>query len=222
MKLRMKKHLRTLAAALSAAIVTTSCNGILPGSGPKMDTEEGTTAVRESFAKHIDLEKWKPYVVTWMEGEELGNDLQLLRVEMVNPSNGCFYQTFSLSGPGAGNISDLRETMTSAKPEFEKMKGITPEMIDPAAIQQQYEKAKSMIPEGYTFKSIGRYRIEEELLSGNPFLDRNKEAGRIRAEFTVNVTEDGKEYIESAGKKSIQYYQMEFNVLPDGSIEMED
>lgn len=218
----MKKHLRTLAAALSAAIVTTSCNGILPGSGPKMDTEEGTTAVRESFAKHIDLEKWKPYVVTWMEGEELGNDLQLLRVEMVNPSNGCFYQTFSLSGPGAGNISDLRETMTSAKPEFEKMKGITPEMIDPAAIQQQYEKAKSMIPEGYTFKSIGRYRIEEELLSGNPFLDRNKEAGRIRAEFTVNVTEDGKEYIESAGKKSIQYYQMEFNVLPDGSIEMED
>lgn len=218
----MKKHLRTLAAALSAAIVTTSCNGILPGSGPKMDTEEGTIAVKESFAKHIDLEKWKPYVVTWMEGEELENDLQLLRVEMVSPSNGCFYQTFSLSGPGAGNISDLRETMTSAKPEFEKMKGISPEMIDPAAIQRQFEQAKAMIPEGYTFQSIGRYRIEEELLSGNKFLDRDKQAGRIRAEFTVNVTEDGKEYIESAGKKSIQYYQMEFNVLPDGSIEMED
>lgn len=218
----MKKHLRTLAAALSAAIVTTSCNGILPGSGPKMDTEEGTIAVKESFAKHIDLEKWKPYVVTWMEGEELGNDLQLLRVEMVSPSSGCFYQTFSLSGPGAGNISDLRETTNTAKPSFDEVKGITPEMIDPAAIQRQFEQAKAMIPEGYTFKSIGRYRIEEDLLSGNPFLDRNKQAGRITAEFTLNVTEDGKEYIESAGKKSIQYYQFDFNVLPDGSIELDE
>lgn len=116
----MKKHLRTLAAALSAATVITACNGILPGSGPKMDTEEGTTIVKESLAKNIDLSKWKPYVVTWMEGEELGNDLQLLRVVMVSPSNGCFYQTFSRSGPGAGNISDLRETMSSAKPNSKR------------------------------------------------------------------------------------------------------
>lgn len=58
--------------------------------------------------------------------------------------------------------------------------------------------------------------------SGNKFLDRNKQAGRITAQFTLNVTEDGKEYIESAGKKSIQYYQLDFNVLPSGSIELDE
>lgn len=217
----MKKFSSTLAAALFAVLLLAGCNG-LPGSGPKMDTQEATTAVKESFAKNIDLEKWKVCEMQWMEGEELENELSALRIEMVSPSNGCFYQTFTLFGPGAGNISDLRETITTAKPQFAQMKGITTEMIDPATIRQQFEQAKSMIPEGYTFKSIGRYSIQEDLLSGNPFLDRGKQAGRITAGFTVNVTEDGKEYIESAGKKSIQYYQLDFNVLPDGSIEMEE
>ena len=30
----------------------------------------------------------------------------------------------------------------------------------------------------------------------------------------MNITENGKEIVESAGKKSVQYYEVTFNVLP--------
>lgn len=38
----------------------------------------------------------------------------------------------------------------------------------------------------------------------------------------MNITENGKEIVESAGKKSVQYYEVTFNVLPDGSVQMEE
>ena len=74
----------------------------------------------------------------------------------------------------------------------------------------------------YTFKSIGDYLIQETVPSGNEFLDRNKTFGEVKAEFSMNITENGKEIVESAGKKSVQYYEVTFNVLPDGSVQMEE
>ena len=44
-----------------------------------------------------------------MEADELENNLTVLFVEMVNKAGDCFSQTFTLSGPGKGNISDLNE-----------------------------------------------------------------------------------------------------------------
>ena len=63
---------------------------------------------------------------------------------------------------------------------------------------------------------------EETVPSGNEFLDRNKTFGEVKAEFSMNITENGKEIVESAGKKSVQYYEVTFNVLPDGSVQMEE
>lgn len=60
------------------------------------------------------------------------------------------------------------------------------------------------------------------LSSGVELFDRGKNVGAIETSFDVNVTENGKEMVESAGKKSLQYYQIQFNVQPDGSVEMED
>ena len=54
------------------------------------------------------------------------------------------------------------------------------------------------------------------------FIDRNKTFGEVKAEFSMNITENGKEIVESAGKKSVQYYEVTFNVLPDGSVQMEE
>lgn len=95
-------------------------------------------------------------------------------------------------------------------------------MIDPVAIQQQFESAKSMVPEAYTFKSIANYIIEKDIPSGNPFLDKRKSFGLAKASFEIHVAEDGKEIVESAGKRSIQYDQMLFHVQPDDSIEMDE
>lgn len=58
--------------------------------------------------------------------------------------------------------------------------------------------------------------------TGVDLFDRRKQIGEIKAQFDVNVTENGKETIERAGKKSIQYYQITCNVLPDGSVEMDE
>ena len=110
----------------------------------------------------------------------------------------------------------------SGKLDFEKVKGLTPASINVEAIRKQYEEAKAMIPENYTFKSIGDYLIQETVPSGNEFLDRNKTFGEVKAEFSMNITENGKEIVESAGKKSVQYYEVTFNVLPDGSVQMEE
>lgn len=214
----MKKLL--LLAACCAALCT-SC-GSLGLSSVKMDTPEATTLVRETLEKNIDLNEWKIYSVMWMEGEKLENDLQTLSINLVNKSGSCFSQSFILQGTGKGTVSDLRKATGMPQVDFDKVTGILPASIDPAAIQKQYEEAKSAVPEGYTFKSINDYEISETMTSGNEFFDRGKNIGEIKTRFEINITEDGKEIIESAGKKSIQYYQVQFDVLPDGSIQMEE
>ncbi|WP_418982048.1 hypothetical protein [Alistipes sp.] len=217
----MKKLVRTLTLALGASVLLASC-GSVTGSGPKMDTEEATALVAETVKKNIDLSQWKIYRVLWMEAEKLENELLSVTVEMVNPAGDCFSQTFTLSGLAKGKVSDLNQVNTRSRVDFSKVTGIDPQSIDPAAVQRQYEAAKKSIPEGYTFQSIADYDIRETMSSGDAFFDRGKNIGEIRTRFVVNLTENGKEVIESAGKKSIQYYEMAFNVLPDGSIELDE
>lgn len=216
--------MKKLLLSLSAACVAALCNGCgsLGIGGPKMDTAEATTLVKETVMKNIDRSQWKIHNIRWQEGEELGNDLLQVTVGLVNPSGECFTQSFILSGPAKGTVSELRQATGRNRVEFEKVTGIDPETIDPAAIQQQYEAAKAMIPENYTFKSIGSYEIGETLSSGVELFDRGKNVGAIETDFGVNVTENGKEMVESAGKRSIQYYEVMFKVLPDGSVEMEE
>lgn len=220
----MKKLLQLIGAA-AILVAAVSCDSISKAVSPtKMDTVEGTQMVVDGLKKNVDLNQWKIYEVFWMEGEELENDLQLLSVGMINKDNVCFSQTFHLAGPVAGSASDLHKAIGSGMDEltYDGIKGITPEMIDPQTIQQQYEAAKAMIPEMYDLKSVGTYRFTEVLPSGSAFLDRDKNIGQLKARFEVNVTERGKEYIESAGKKSMQYYEVDFNVLPDGSVEIDE
>ena len=124
----------------------------------------------------------------------LENNLTVLFVEMVNKAGDCFSQTFTLSGPGKGNISDLNEAGgLRGKLDFEKVKGLTPASINVEAIRKQYEEAKAMIPENYTFKSIGDYLIQETVPSGNEFLDRNKNVRRSesRVQYEHNRKRQG-------------------------------
>lgn len=218
----MKKLILAITASLCIATLISSCNN-LGISAPKMDSDEATQLIVETLEKNINFDEWKIYEIRWVEADELENNLTVLFVEMVNKAGDCFSQTFTLSGPGKGNISDQDEAGgLSGKLDFEKVKGLTPASINVEAIRKQYEEAKAMIPENYTFKSIGDYLIQETVPSGNEFLDRNKTFGEVKAEFSMNITENGKEIVESAGKKSVQYYEVTFNVLPDGSVQMEE
>lgn len=91
-------------------------------------------------------------------------------------------------------------------------------MIVPATIQKQYEQAKATLPGGFTYKGVPAYRITETLSSGNGVLDRRRKLGEVKATFSINVTEDGKETIQSAGKSVEQYYTADFEVQSDGSV----
>lgn len=137
-------------------------------------------------------------------------------------SGDCFYQNSTSQDPAKVLSAICAKQPQQTKVDFVQVKGITPDMIDPAAIQQQFESAKSMVPEAYTFKSIANYIIEKDIPSGNPFLDKRKSFGLAKASFEIHVAEDGKEIVESAGKRSIQYDQMLFHVQPDDSIEMDE
>lgn len=215
----MKKPILLLFAATVAALCT-ACGEL--GGGPKMNSVEATALVAETVRKNVDSAKWKIYRILWQEGEELGNELQLVTVWLVNDSGDCFNQRFTLAGPGKGTVTDLSKATGQKRVDFERVNGIAPERVDPAAIQKQFEEALATIPDNYTFKSISSYDISETLSSGVELFDRGKNVGEIKAQFDVNVTENGKEMIENAGKKSIQYYQITFNVQPDGSVEMDD
>lgn len=216
----MKKTILSLFVA-SVAALCSAC-GSISNSGPKVSSIEATTLVAETVRKNIDTDQWKIYRILWQEGDELSNELQRVTLYLVNNAGDCFTQTFTLAGPAKGNVSDLSEATGQKRVDFEKVNGIPVERIDPAAIQKQYEEALAMIPENYTFKSITNYDIAEVLSSGVALFDRGKNVGAIETSFDVNVTENGKEMIESAGKKSLQYYQITFNVRPDGSVEMDD
>lgn len=215
----MKKTFLLLAA--SAAALCSGCDTLGVGGGPKMDSSEATELVLKTIAEKTDASEWKVYRVRWQEGEELGNELELLTVYMANTSGDCYTQTFNLSGTGKGTVSDLREVPTQGRVDFTQIGGIV-DKIDAEAIRRQYEAAKAMIPEGYTFKSVSGYDIGETIPSGNEFMDRNKRIGAVEASFDLSVTEDGKEVVESAGKRSVQYYQVTFDVQPDGSVVMDE
>lgn len=215
----MKKSSLILVAVVAAFCC--GCNSLGMGGGPKMDSVEATMLVKQTIADKIDNSQWKVYRVRWQEGDELGNELELLTVYMVNTSGACYSQSFNLFGTGRGTVSDLREVPSQNRVDYTRIKGIM-DAIDADAIRKQYEAAKAMIPEGYTFRSISGYDIGEVIPSGNEFMDRNKQIGAVEAAFDATVTEDGKEWIESAGKKSMQYYKVNFDVQPDGSVVMDD
>lgn len=189
----MKKLILAITASLCIATLISSCNN-LGISAPKMDSDEATQLIVETLEKNINFDEWKIYEIRWMEADELENNLTVLFVEMVNKAGDCFSQTFTLSGPGKGNISDQDEAGgLSGKLDFEKVKGLTPASINVEAIRKQYEEAKAMIPENYTFKSIGDYLIQETVPSGNEFLDRNKNVRRSesRVQYEHNRKRQG-------------------------------
>lgn len=219
----MMKKITLLCSAIALLVGAVACDKLGVSGSIKMDTVEATTKVAEALKSKIDWNEWKVYNVRWMEGEELENDLLMFSVAMINKNNDCYTQSFHLTGTIAGHATDLSQARGIGidKLTFDQVKGITPEMINAQAIQQQYAAAKATIPQEYDFKSITSYTFSEVIPTFNPAIDRDKELGKIEAEFCVAVTERGKEMVSSAGKSTLQYYTIDFNVLPDGSVEMD-
>ncbi len=74
--------------------------------------------------------------------------------------------------------TDLRDVQSTFEaPEYETTVGIDLSELDPARIAAQIAQAKTMLPEGHSYKSVGRYEIEEEVPAGNSAFNRNRKPG---------------------------------------------
>ena len=197
----MRPIIRLLAAAVAAAATIPSCSTL---TGYPTDAEASYAKAIELTKKSVDTDKFKIYSLSIMEGETLSDNLFLVTVKLVNRDNRAFSQS------------------TFEAPEYETTVGIDLSELDPARIAAQIAQAKTMLPEGHSYKSVGRYEIEEEVPAGNSAFNRNRKPGQQHTSFIVRFTEDGKETESSAGKTSYIYYEAKVTVGPDGTLTIEE
>ena len=179
-----------------------------------------------SYAKAIklikektDLDKFKIYSVRFVEGEALSNDMMHVDLSMVSPDNIAYKQVFYLNG----NVGDLRKQSSSIDDiDYEKIKVIDVTKIDPEAIEKQCAEAQQMVPEGHTYKSIGRYEVKEILPKKTALLNKGRNIGAQETTFDIRFTEDGKETEVNGGKVTYLYYEAEVQVNADGTLSVEE
>ena len=205
------RHIFKLLAASVAAATICSCSSL---TGYPTDAEASYAKAIEIAKKSVDTDKFKVYSLSFMEGETLSDNLFLISVKLVNRDNQAFSQSYYLT------LRDVQRTFED--PEYETTVGIDLTKLDAAQIAAQIAQAKAMLPEGHTFKSVGRYQIEEDVPAGNSAFNRNKTFGQQHTSFVVRFTEDGKETESSAGKTSYIYYEAEVTVEPDGTLSIEE
>ena len=203
------RHIFKLLAASVAAATICSCSSL---TGYPTDAEASYAKAIEIAKKSVDTDKFKVYSLSFMEGEPLSDNLFLISVKLVNKDNQAFSQSYYMTGLEPTALSDVQRTFV----------GIDLTKLDAAQIAAQIAQAKTMLPEGHSFKSVGSYQIEEDVPAGNSVFNRNKTFGKQHTSFVVRFTEDGKETESSAGKTSYIYYEAEVTVEPDGTLSIEE
>lgn len=212
----MRQFFITLAAA-AAAVAVSSCSTL---TGYPTDSEASYAKAIELTKKSVDTGKFKIYSLTFMEGEALSDDLMAVTAKLVNTDNHAFSQTYYMNGTAPTALRDVQQTFEA--PEYATTVGIDLEKLDAAKIAAQIAEAKTMLPEGHTYKSVGRYEIEEDVPAGNTAFNRGKKFGTLHTSFVIRFTEDGKETESSAGKTSYIYYEGKVTVADDGSLSIEE
>ena len=158
----MRPIIRLLAAAVAAAATIPSCSTL---TGYPTDAEASYAKAIELTKKSVDTDKFKIYSLSIMEGETLSDNLFLVTVKLVNRDNRAFSQSYYMNGLAPTDLRDVQSTFEA--PEYETTVGIDLSELDPARIAAQIAQAKTMLPEGHSYKSVGRYEIEEEVPAGD-------------------------------------------------------
>lgn len=167
----MQKNFYSLITAV-AALCAVSCDAI---TGCPADEANSYAKAIELTRKSVDSERFKIYSISFMEMSELSNDLGLVTVKMVNKDDQAFSQSYYLSGLEPTDLREVQSVFES--PGYETTVGIDLGKLSPETIAAQIAQAKTMLPEGHTFKSVGCYEIEEEVPAGMEHYNRNKVMG---------------------------------------------
>ena len=219
----MKTRILNLMAAAAVALTMVSCGA--GGFGTlAMDSEDAVNKVKDLVTSNVDPDEWKIIQIDWNEGTSndatLGNNLYQgsIFMKLVKSDGKVFSQGFT---------GQLGFKATPIEPDFwydqgldyEKITPIDMSKFDPTTIVKQIEEAKKMIPAEYEFKSLAEYSMKEGIPQSRD--GKGEYTAESTSEFTINVVEKGNETVSNAGTTSIIYYEIDFNVAPDGTITME-
>lgn len=220
----MKKNLFKATTLALTAFVVSACNLVGNLGTLAMDSEDAVKKVKKLVTDNIDTGEWKIIGLSWNEGGgngQLANDLNsgFVSVNMVKKDDGREYSQSFIGQlhykPTAPDPNTRRDTPL----EYDKITPIDVAKLDPAAIVSQLEEAKKMLPEQYVFKSLASYEMDATVPS--EITGRGEYSDQQTAEFVMNVVEKGKETVTSAGQTSIVYYEVTFEVAPDGTLTMQ-
>ncbi len=196
-------------ALLAAAVAFAGCESI-GLSKLKMDSEKSVARVAETIEKHIKPAEYKPVSLYWYEREELSNSMEYLLVTMVGADNKLYTQTFKVGGDYQGP-NEVQESRSSGTYDFAAMKYITPADLVPATVVGWIDQAKAALPEEYVYESLKGYTFRIDPVTGDK-----------TSNFSARVTETGNKRSVQGKNIVTTYYEVEFDVLSDGSVVTED
>lgn len=214
----MKKLFLKSFVMLAVSAMMVSCGG--SGLGKlAMDSPEAVNKVKDVVTSNVSPDEWKIVELSWMEGigdaAELENNLNngSITTRMVKKNGQVFSQSY---------IGQLNWKPSDISPDhwykegliFEKVTPVDAAKLDAAVIMKQIEDAKKLIPAEYEFKSLASYCIGSSV----PRAKDGEYGDKLETTFKFNVVEKGNETVSNAGSTSIVYYELNFEVAPDGTV----
>ena len=179
------RHTFKLLAATVAAATICSCSTL---TGYPTDAEASYAKAIEIAKKSVDTDKFKVYSLSFMEGETLSDNLFLISVKLVNRGQPGIFAVLlhdrARTDRPARRAAHVRGSRNTKPPSASTSRSSTPHKSP-----RRSHRPKPCLPEGHTFKSVGRYQIEEDVPAGNSVFNRNKTFGQQHTSFVVRFTE---------------------------------
>lgn len=176
----------------------------------KMDTKECIEKVSEIVQKNVNTNDWKIVKIRIVEDcstdGKLGNKFSSISVDLVDKNGEAYTQSYIYNPSVISDLSTASTAFYKADP-----KDIEPidvkKALDPERVLKVINDAKSMIPQEYEFLALESYEITNT--------DKD-----CTEEFTFAVVDKdkNKRYVSNAGKKSLVYYELNFEVTNDGKL----
>ena len=165
-----------------------------------MGSKEAVQLVVDSL-KTLDTEKYRIESVQWNEKDKLTDKLEYISVSLVDKDGERYGKDFYLNGTSYEPESKGRSTVTRL---FRPIQIADFKSDD---IVKQIESAVSQLPDELEFKSVAKYRISSDLYSDN-----------IEHRFTIRVTKKGEKQTRTRRSVITNFYELEFDVQPDGTV----
>lgn len=212
----MKTTLQTCALALGA-IFLTACGET--SSYPALDTKEGIQQALDSISTELPKSEVKAIIeVTFGESEALENKFGTYSIIGMDANGSKMIDIDHRYVPTSEEWSASSNEDTDIDEKDLAYKGIPTSELNADKILAYINQAKSMIPEEYEFKSIGKYSIKEEVevAGANGY----KATGKYQHKFELNVIEKGKSTQIKGRRIETTYYGVVFATNKDGVVEM--